>query len=391
MSDSVTERALAAAAVSVQHRGVAATTLDAVAREAGVGRATLYRHFPRGRRQLFDELVVHEVERFFIDLYGAVGHLDTITEVLVRGLLYAHEAVRRHALLQRILREDPSILEPGLSTAVQSIESQIAEVLRPFLPAGPHTDERADFLSRMSLDYISTQGRWDLTDEVQVRQLVEDELLAWTAPSRRRFASATVSPLRTVRDVSARGRVVDATLAEVAAGRFGEITIERLVTVSGVSRATVYRAFPGGRTGILGATRDREGARLFAAAADAMVSEDTLDGALLAGLTTMWRHVGENAVIAGFCASEPEVVRRSLRFEEASRTYYVASSFAQPLLVRWVDPETSARLAEWLCRVAVAYFMYPADYLDTLSAPSVATFYARHLAPGVAALAERGR
>jgi AcrR family transcriptional regulator len=370
---------------------VAATTLDAVAREAGVGRATLYRHFPKGRQQLFDELVIHEVERFFIDLYGAVEHLTTISDVLVRGLLHAHDAVSRHVLLQRILREDPNILEPGLTVAVQSIESQIAEVFRPYLPDGTHVDEHADFLARMSLDYVSTQGRWDLTNEAQVRELVEDELLSWTMASPRAVAPATVRPLRTVHDDSTRGRVIDATLNEVAGGRYSALTIDRLVQVSGVSRATIYRSFPGGRPGIIGAARDREGARLFAAAADAMVREDTLDGALLAGLTTMWRHVSDHAAIAGFCASDPEIVRRSLRFEEASRTYFVASSFAQPLLVRWVDPDTSGRLAEWLCRVAVAYFMFPAEYLDTQSPTSIASFYARHLSPGVSALAAHSR
>jgi AcrR family transcriptional regulator len=387
VSDSVTERALDAAVRCVAQRGVAATTLDAVAREAGVSRATLYRHFPNGRQQLFDDLVVHEVDRFFIDLYEAVSGLSTIDEVLERGLHHAHEAVSHHFLLQTVLREDPTILEPSLSVAMTSIESQVAAVIRPFLPRGPVVDERADVLARVALDYISTQGRWNFDDPIQVRQLVGDELLAWRGVRTRRFAPARVRPLRRVHDTSLRGRVVDATLDEIAAGNFHKFTVESIVRHAQVSRATLYRSFPGGRDAMIRAALDREGARLFAAVADAMVSEDTLDSCILAGLTTLWSQVVQHEAIGGFVESEPELVRRSVRFEAATRTYFVASSFAQPLLGRWLNAETAGRLAEWICRIAVSYWLAPAPYLDIASPQSVANFYGRHLAAGVSRMA----
>ncbi len=387
MVPSVTERALDAAARCVATTGVAATTLDLVAREAGVARATLYRHFPGGRQQLFDELVGHEVGRFFADLYDAVGHLATIDDVLVHGLIHAHEAVSHHFLLQTVLREDPSILEPGLTVAMSSIEAQVAAVLRPFLPRGAVVDERADVLSRMSLDYISTQGRWDLSDRAQVSELVRDELLAWRGSRPRSLSPARVRPLRRVHDVSVRGRVVDATLDEIAAGQFSRFTVDSIVHHSHVSRATVYRSFPGGRDAMIGAAVDREAARLFASVADAMASENTLHGCLLAGLTTVWSHVAEHDAIQGFVTSEPERARRALRFESATRTYFVASSFAQPLLGRWLNAETAGRLAEWICRIVVSYWLNPAAYLDVSNPASVAQFYGRHLAAGVERMA----
>jgi AcrR family transcriptional regulator len=391
LADSVTERALAAAARCVAERGVAATTLDAVAREAGVARATLYRHFPRGRQQLFDELVAHEVGRFFRELYAVVGHLETIAEVLERGLAHAHEAVSHHFLLQTVLREDPTVLEPGLSVAVESIEGRVADVLRPFLARGAVLDERADFLARMVLDYISTQGRWEFTDARQLRTLVRDELLAWTGSRSRRFASSPVRPLRRVLDPSVRGRVIDATLAEIAAGRYASFTVESIVRQTHASRATVYRTFPGGRESMVDAAVERESARLFAAVADAMASEESLQRCLLAGLTTMWSHVAEHDALRGFASSEPERLRRALRFEAATRAYYVASSFAQPLLGRWVDPETAGRLAEWTCRIVVSYWLVPASYLEIDDPDSVARFYGRHLAPGVEVMAAGSR
>jgi AcrR family transcriptional regulator len=387
MSDSVTERALLAAGRCVAHRGIAATSLDVVASEAGVSRATLYRHFPDGRRQLFDQLVSFEVDRFFSELYREVEGLNTIEEVLERGLRHAHHAVSKHFLLQTVLREDPTILEPSLTVAMHTIESAVAEVFRPFLVAGPLRDERADFLARMSLDYISTQGRWNFDDPSELHQLVRDELLAWLDVKARRYGAAQARPLRKVRDDSIRSRVVEATLHEIAEGRLTSFTVASIVRRSGVSRATVYRAFPGGRDAMIATSVEREGARLFAAVADAMASEDSLHSCLLSGLTTVWRHVARHDAIRGLNESEPELVRRNLRFEAATRAYYVASSFAQPLLGRWLDAETAGRLAEWICRIVVSYWLAPASYLDVADAHSVATFYGRHLAPGVERLA----
>ena len=383
MSDAVTERALVAAGRSVAHRGVAGTTLEVVAREAGVSRATIYRHFPQGRQQLFDELVEFEVDRFFRDLYSEVEGLTSLDEVLERGLRHAHHAVGRHFLLQTVLREDPSILEPRLSLALSVVERNIAQVFEPYLTTGSARDERADFLARMSLDYISTQGRWNFEDPLELKQLIRDELLAWRGVRQRRMTAARVRPLRKVHDTSARGRIIEATLTQLAEGHLGRFTVDSIVKNSSVSRATVYRTFPGGRDAMVVAALDREGARLFAAVADAMASEDTLQRCLLAGLTTVWHHVANHEAICGVLATQPEMIQRQLRFESATRTYYVSSTFAQPLLGRWLDTETAGRLAEWMCRICVSYWLNPAPYVDISSPASVATFYSRHLAPGV--------
>ncbi len=389
MSDSVNERALLAAGRCVAHRGLAASSLDVIANEAGLSRATLYRHFPEGRRQLFDELISFEVTRFFGDLYREVEGLSSIEEVLERGLRHAHHSVSKHFLLQTILREDPSVLEPRLTVAMQTIETAVADVFRPFLSSGSLREERADFLARMSLDYISTQGRWDFDNPLDLQLLVRDELLAWVGASTRRFSPADVRPLRRLKDDSVRSRVVESTLKEIAQGRLSSFTVASIVRRSGVSRATVYRAFPGGRDAMVATAVQREAARLFAAVADAMASADSLHSCLLAGLTTVWHHVASHDAIKGLCESEPELVRRNLRFESATRTYYVASSFAQPLLGRWLDGETAGRLAEWFCRIVVSYWLSAAQYLDIADPRSVATFYGRHLAPGVERLAER--
>ena len=50
---------------------------------------------------------------------------------------------------------------------------------------------------------------------------------------------------------------------------------------------------------------------------------------------------------------------------------------------------TAGRIAEYLCRVVVAYVLIPAPYVDPASPTSVATFYSRHIYPAVSRMAER--
>jgi hypothetical protein len=86
--------------------------------------------------------------------------------------------------------------------------------------------------------------------------------------------------------------------------------------------------------------------------------------------------------------ANPEYLYNRLRFNEASATYGAASLAIQPLLRRWLSGEQASRLAEWLIRVIVAYWTSPAPYLELSDPASVATFYGRHMAAGVAAIAE---
>ena len=53
--------------------GIAKVTIDDIANEAGVSRATLYRMFPGGKDVLFEALRVRELEDFFTRLSA---HLD---------------------------------------------------------------------------------------------------------------------------------------------------------------------------------------------------------------------------------------------------------------------------------------------------------------------------
>jgi AcrR family transcriptional regulator len=179
----VRERLLQATYDCVARWGLAKTTVEDAAREAGVSRATVYRYFPGGREELIAAVVAWEYARFFLRLYDELSDAATLEEVMERGLMFAHRALVEHDVLQRILVTEPDILLPRLTIEANQTDTMVAAFLRPYLvrhglSQGAGLDATADFLARMVLSYIASPGRWDLDDPEQVALLVRSELLA---------------------------------------------------------------------------------------------------------------------------------------------------------------------------------------------------------------------
>ena len=183
MNPEVRERLLQATYACVARWGLAKTTVEDAAREAGVSRATVYRYCPGGRDELIGAVVGWEFAHFFRRLYVEVHDAETLEEVMERGLMFAHRAVVEHEVLQRILETEPEILLPRLTIEADQTHTLIAAFLTPYLlrhgmAEGAELDVAADFLARMVLSYIGSPGRWDLDDPEQVALLVRSELLA---------------------------------------------------------------------------------------------------------------------------------------------------------------------------------------------------------------------
>ena len=179
----VRERLLEAAFACVARYGLAKTTMEDVAREARLSRATVYRYFPRGKDQLVREVVAWEVARFFGRLTAAVAHHTDLADLLEETLVFAHAAVEGHEVLQKMLDTEPERLLPLLTVESTGLVALVKQFLvvpleRAPLRRGTDVNGAAEYLARMLLSHIGGHGRWDLTDRSDVRRLVRTELLA---------------------------------------------------------------------------------------------------------------------------------------------------------------------------------------------------------------------
>ena len=124
-------RILEAAVACIERWGLAKTSLEDVATEAGLSRATLYRWFAGGRDQLITETVGWETARFMTRLAEAIAPEPDLEAKLVEGLMFGHQAVRDHVLLQRILNSEPELFLTEFHSSVPGAR-----------PAGPRLHRR---------------------------------------------------------------------------------------------------------------------------------------------------------------------------------------------------------------------------------------------------------
>lgn len=182
-ADGPRRRILEATLGCVERQGLGKTSLEDVAHAAGLSRATVYRYFPGGRDEVISETIKFEIDRFLHQVEAAVADADGITEKLTCALLAGHRAIDEHLLLQQILSTEPEALLAELIEAGPQLHLVICGQLDGYLAAeqlqqGVVIGEAADYLARLYLSYLGSQGSIDLSDRALTEQLVRTQFLA---------------------------------------------------------------------------------------------------------------------------------------------------------------------------------------------------------------------
>jgi AcrR family transcriptional regulator len=183
-----------------------------------------------------------------------------------------------------------------------------------------------------------------------------------------------------------RVRIVDATLECLARYGTAKTTVDDVARQAGLSRATVYRVFPGGKVEILAAVVDTEMARLFSALGASMGGADRLADVLVNGIVEAVTRITTHPALAYLAEHEPDVVLRHLAFDESNRLLATATRFVAPFLARWMDPEESARVAEWSTRIVLSYTLSPSADTDLTNPAQARRLVETFVLPGIRAL-----
>jgi TetR/AcrR family transcriptional repressor of uid operon len=169
---------LDAALTCIARVGLSKTTLDDIAREAGCGRATLYRCFDN-KTQLLVALVAREAvalrDVVIAESAGAATLADAITSVVTTsvGFLGGHPA------LAFICAHEPDVLLPFLAferedAVLRTAAVLVAPAFTRFLP----TDDAmrlGEWIARLTLSYLFSPSEiLDIGNAEHVRALVED-------------------------------------------------------------------------------------------------------------------------------------------------------------------------------------------------------------------------
>ena len=130
-----------------------------------------------------------------------------------------------------------------------------------------------------------------------------------------------------------RERVLEATYACVARFGMGKTTVEDVVKESGVSRASIYRLFPGGKDQLLRETVGWEMNRFFARLAEAVYDAPDFASLLEEGLVFAHQAIQGHEVLRKVLDTEPERFLPLITVEQ-HRVLDFITAFLLPYLER---------------------------------------------------------
>ncbi|MGI9053221.1 MAG: TetR/AcrR family transcriptional regulator [Ilumatobacteraceae bacterium] len=191
-----TTRVLEAAKRCCERWGFDRVTVDDIAADAGISRATLYRMFPGGKDVLFEALRVRELEGFFTVLRDRVEGSTSIEDLLVRTVVVATEELRADDHLAVMLATEPGktlgdLTVEGVPRIIRFATAFLAPLAEPYLDR-QQARSIIDVLARLTISYfLAPSDSVDLGDETSARTfliplirsaLAEPDLLQGATP-----------------------------------------------------------------------------------------------------------------------------------------------------------------------------------------------------------------
>ena len=135
--DDIQQRILDAAADCFLHSGPSARLHHVIADRAGVSRPTVYKHVG-DQKAIIEALLHRELGRFLTAVQPVTARRGPLRDRFIDTVVFAVSYARGHALLQRMLRDEPQIVLPWLTTnATPALERVLAAI-------GPYTRHHPD-------------------------------------------------------------------------------------------------------------------------------------------------------------------------------------------------------------------------------------------------------
>jgi AcrR family transcriptional regulator len=180
-----------------------------------------------------------------------------------------------------------------------------------------------------------------------------------------------------------RQRILEATYACVARWGLSKTTVEDAAREAGLSRATVYRYFPGGREELIDAVVSWQFLVFFGRLYDEVHGATSLEEVLDRGLLFARRALIEHEVLQKMLEIEPDALMPKLTVE-SNRTVGLIAGFLVPYLHEhgMAEGVEIHEAADFLARMILSYISSPGHW-DLGDPEQVATLVRTELLAGV--------
>jgi AcrR family transcriptional regulator len=176
-------------------------------------------------------------------------------------------------------------------------------------------------------------------------------------------------------------RVLDATKTCCEKWGVDKVTVDDIAAAAGVSRATLYRMFPGGKDVLFDALRVRELEDFFIRLTAGLEGITDLEEVLVRSVVLATIELREDDHLAIMLASEPGHALSNLTVDGLPRIIRMAALFLTPKVEPYLDRATAARLVELLARLVISYFLAPSEHVDLGDDESARHFIRTHILP----------
>ncbi|HEX6351784.1 helix-turn-helix domain-containing protein [Actinophytocola sp.] len=190
-ADEVTTRVLDGAYEQFCRMGIRRSTMEDVARRAGVSRITVYRRFAT-KDALVEQVVRREFRRYFDQFVLDIQEARTAADRVVAGFVSALRAIRHNPLIGGLLTVEPDVLVPAMirdgGRTLAAVQRFVAHQLRREQRAGHVSSEVdvelvAELMARVCSSFLLTPSQVvDLDDDEQVRAVARKFLVPMLEP-----------------------------------------------------------------------------------------------------------------------------------------------------------------------------------------------------------------
>jgi len=185
-STATTKRMLDAAQMCFSSYGFQKTSMEDIAREAGVSRGSIYRHFP-DKESLYGAVAADQARRYIEELRRRTAPLGSLTDQLVEAADLTVAFLQDNPLNAAMQRTDPDAFIHLLTTDSHDLLSMGVEAVIPLIEAAvergevrPDLDVRraAEWMTRIVFSLIVTPAvTFDRDDPAQRQQFIRDFLV----------------------------------------------------------------------------------------------------------------------------------------------------------------------------------------------------------------------
>ena len=174
-------------------------------------------------------------------------------------------------------------------------------------------------------------------------------------------------------------RVLNATKLAIEKWGVSRFTVADVCDLAGVSRATLYRMFPGGKEVLLEALHVRSLDEFFTTLLDRAEGAKSLEDLLVRCIVSATTELRNDQHLAMMLATEPGTTLMQFTIDGLSRIVRVAAAYLAPHVSNFLPKREADALVEVLARLVISYFLTPSDRYDFANEVSVVKFLDSHI------------